>query len=103
MQKRLRVEIVSSLSYINPVRSSIRSWKAFARELAVWADLVHPNLLGLIAYYIDIEEGIMWFISPFAIQGNITKYLEVNDPDMRTRLQLVSRTTLGQVMMTDSA
>jgi len=77
LQKRLRVEI------------------AFARELTVWADLSHPNVLGLLAFYIDVDEGIMWFISPFSAQGNITRYLEVNDPDVLTRLQLSLDTAEG--------
>jgi len=77
LQKRLRIEI------------------AFARELTVWADLSHPNVLGLLAFYIDVEEGIMWFISPFSSQGNITTYLEVNDPDTLTRLQLSLDTANG--------
>lgn len=63
--------------------------KAFARELTVWADLVHPNVLDLVAFYMDVEEGSMWFISPFATQGNVTTYLKVNNADMPMRLQLV--------------
>lgn len=68
----------------------MRLGQAFARELRVWTDLDHPNVLPLVGFYLNSEEGVCWFISPFMTEGNVREYLERANPDMLARLRLVS-------------
>lgn len=56
----------------------------------MWETLDHPNLLSLVAFYIDFEEGILQFVSEYAEAGNVSQYLNDVNPDMPTRLLLVS-------------
>lgn len=89
---RLHVEVVGPIlappRRTNPLTPS-RS-KAFARELKVWEQLSHPNLLSLVTFHINSEKGILLFVSPYTEAGNVSKYLEANNVDGSTRLQLVN-------------
>lgn len=63
--------------------------EAFARELLVWSNLDHDNVLNLIGWQHNSEQGILWFISPFMVEGNVKKYLKKLNPSMPIRLSLV--------------
>lgn len=90
-KQRIRMEIVGARIAVNrPRRSLVLFPQAFARELQVWADLEHPNILPLVGFHLNSEEGISWFISPFMTEGNIREYLERIKPHMLQRLQLAS-------------
>lgn len=67
----------------------VSSKKRLAREVNIWARFEHPNLLPLIGFCLDEEMTTASLISPYEANGHIADYLEKNQSDERTRLQLV--------------
>lgn len=64
--------------------------EAFACELHVWSGLSHANILRLIGYHYDSKSKSLWFISPLMDGGNVRSYLEIQKPNLATRINLVS-------------
>ena len=67
------------------LRQAIR----LARELKVWAGLLHPNILRLVGFYLSEDMTIAQLISPFEEYGHIGDYLGQENPSEAERLQLV--------------
>ncbi|KAG8974618.1 hypothetical protein FRC05_007094 [Tulasnella sp. 425] len=61
-----------------------------ARELKIWATLQHPNILGLLGYYLSKNYEIAQLISVYMVNGNVSQYLNQNQPDITTRLKLAN-------------
>lgn len=60
----------------------------------MWSNLDHKNVLDLIGYHLNSDQGILWFISPFMADGNVKKYLKKNNPSMSVRMLLACRLPL---------
>lgn len=65
--------------------------QAFARELHVWSNLSHDNILPLLGYHHNSSERILWLVSPFMEEGNVKKYLKRINLSMPFRVFLMSR------------
>lgn len=63
--------------------------QALAREVKLWANFNHPNIMPLIGFYLQEKHKIAWMISEWEAYGDVTKYLADQNPDQRIRLQLV--------------
>ncbi|KAG8921414.1 hypothetical protein FRC02_000248 [Tulasnella sp. 418] len=48
--------------------------KRFLREVAVWRDLHHPNIVPLLGYALD-SRGTLGLVSPWYPNGNVADYL----------------------------
>ncbi|KAJ7806261.1 hypothetical protein B0H13DRAFT_1669889, partial [Mycena leptocephala] len=60
----------------------------FSREALIWCQLSHPNILPFFGvYYLETR---LCLVSPWMENGNIMKFLEINKPDTRVRLSLVT-------------
>ncbi|KAG8921707.1 hypothetical protein FRC02_012402 [Tulasnella sp. 418] len=51
-----------------------RLWKRFYREVSVWRQLIHLNVVPLLGYI--VVDGSPSLISPWYINGNVNNYLE---------------------------
>lgn len=71
--------------------------KELARELKVWAGLLHPNILFFTGYHLDINEAVAWMVSPYMQNGNVGGYLRRTQSDYYLRLRLVPRTHVKDV------
>lgn len=66
-------------------------FKALVRELKIWADLRHNNVLLLQGFYLDstnLESA--WIIALWHENGNVASFIERFRPDEAGRLKLVS-------------
>lgn len=88
--QRIRVVVVS----LAAISCFYLTWflaKALARELQVWADLDHENILKLIGFYIDEDMlNAAWIITIWQPHGNVTAYIAATSPGLVRRLELVS-------------
>ncbi|KAG8974624.1 hypothetical protein FRC05_007100 [Tulasnella sp. 425] len=66
-----------------------------ARELRIWATLLHPNILGLLGYYLSRNYEIAQLISVYMVNGNVSQYVNQNQPDIATRRKFVQDITSG--------
>lgn len=69
---------------------AFRIWKALVREMRVWEDLKHKNILPLRGFCLRDDHSLAWLISPWEEQGNLSGYLKKDEPSQRIRLRLVS-------------
>ncbi|KAG8920918.1 hypothetical protein FRC02_000567 [Tulasnella sp. 418] len=82
--KTLRVRHTTNQRSDTPAEERLR--KRFFREILLWADLRHENIVPLLGYM--VRDGIPSFVSPWYPSGNLRDYLESN-PNAN-RLSLVS-------------
>ncbi|KAG8893659.1 hypothetical protein FRB99_001829, partial [Tulasnella sp. 403] len=68
---------------------------ALVRELGVWANLEHPNILPLLGFHLSSKLEEAWLVSPYASNGNIFEYLERTQPGLDARLELAKDTAKG--------
>lgn len=63
-----------------------------ARELVVWSNLNHPNILPFEGFCLSESLETAWLISPYEPGGNLATYVQETEPspDEATRLQLAS-------------
>ncbi|KAG8946164.1 hypothetical protein FRC04_012019 [Tulasnella sp. 424] len=73
----------------------IRVALRLARELKIWAKVKHPNILGLIGYYLSENYEVAQLVSPFMVNGNVLKYIAELRPDTTKRLDFVRDITAG--------
>ncbi|KAG8898586.1 hypothetical protein FRB99_007341 [Tulasnella sp. 403] len=59
------------------------------RELAVWANLSHENIIPLIGFHLSERLDQAWLISPYMAHGNIVDYLRHVQASEQHRLDLV--------------
>lgn len=66
------------------------SLKSLARELAVWRQLSHPNILPLEGFYYDEScLASAWIVTPWLSNGHVLTYVEKTRPDVTQRSKLV--------------
>ncbi|KAG9048644.1 hypothetical protein FS837_012353 [Tulasnella sp. UAMH 9824] len=58
-----------------------------AREMKVWADLKHPNIVPFVGFHLN--QDVAWLISSWASNGNAHGYLMKANADFSTRLKLL--------------
>ncbi|KAG8900065.1 hypothetical protein FRB99_006275, partial [Tulasnella sp. 403] len=68
---------------------------ALLRELIIWADLRHPNIVPFLGFYLSVDYKEAWLVSPFASNGNVVQYLAKRNPDFRGRLELMRGSARG--------
>ncbi|KAG8935631.1 hypothetical protein FRC00_010691 [Tulasnella sp. 408] len=67
-----------------------------ARELRIWAEVCHLNILPLIGFYLSDNYEIARFISPLMINGNVSEYLE------RTQVGGLKRLDITNILINDA-
>lgn len=73
-------------------RSTDPRFQALARELRVWEQLDHPNVLSLVGFYLDKESlDCAWLITWWQSEGDILGFIDRTKADDNKRLQLVCR------------
>lgn len=60
-----------------------------ARELKVWAGLLHRNVLELVGFYLSDTLENAWLLSPYEPKGNLAEFLKNENPDQERKLELV--------------
>ncbi|KAG8986246.1 hypothetical protein FRB90_004125, partial [Tulasnella sp. 427] len=58
-----------------------------AREMKVWADLKHPNVVPFVGFHLDPDAA--WLISEWASKGNAYDYLLKAQSDFKGRVKLL--------------
>ncbi|KAG8934434.1 hypothetical protein FRC00_012135 [Tulasnella sp. 408] len=58
-----------------------------AREMKVWADLKHPNIVPFVGFHLN--QDVAWLISSWASNGNAHGYLVKANADFSSRLKLL--------------
>ncbi|KIO25395.1 hypothetical protein M407DRAFT_210657, partial [Tulasnella calospora MUT 4182] len=92
---RRRAAIVSTLFRGAAFLTLTVGSKRFARELKVWAQAKHPNILKLVGFRLSDDYKCAQFVSPYMANGNVKDYIEKNQPDIATRLKFVRGITSG--------
>ncbi|KAG9032628.1 hypothetical protein FRB95_001138 [Tulasnella sp. JGI-2019a] len=65
------------------------------REVKIWAQLDHPNILKFLGFYLSPNLDEILIISPWEPRGNINKYIMDTKPDMPKRLRMLSDVAEG--------
>ncbi|KAG8891972.1 hypothetical protein FRC00_012864 [Tulasnella sp. 408] len=60
-----------------------------ARELKIWAQARHPNILELIGFHLSENYETAQLISPFMRYGNVSQYIARVQPEVGTRIEFV--------------
>lgn len=60
-----------------------------ARELKIWAQARHPNILELIGFHLSENYETAQLISPFMRHGNVSQYIARVGPEVGTRIEFV--------------
>lgn len=99
-EQRIRVVAVSGTGCRSADLADSRSVQSLARELRVWHDLIHPNILPLEGFYYD-EASLTsaWIATRWHANGNIVKYIQVTKPDLDNRLKLVSKKIVPRLLV----
>ncbi|KAG8946952.1 hypothetical protein FRC04_011247 [Tulasnella sp. 424] len=66
-----------------------------ARELKIWAQARHPNILELIGFYLSENYETAQLISPYMPHGNVAQYIAKAQPEVGTRIEFVKDTAAG--------
>ncbi|KAG8901897.1 hypothetical protein FRB99_005017 [Tulasnella sp. 403] len=63
---------------------------ALVRELIVWSNLRHTNILPFVGYFLDPRLEGAWLVAPFMRNGNLSDYLRRERPDQDACIQLLN-------------
>ncbi|KAG8992853.1 hypothetical protein FRB93_002175 [Tulasnella sp. JGI-2019a] len=80
---------------LNDPNRDLRFAISLIREVKIWAQLDHPNILKFLGYYLSPDLDEILIISPWEPRGNINKYIVDTRPDMPKRLNLLSDVAEG--------
>jgi len=69
----------------------------YCKEVVLWSNLSHPNILKLVGVQEDVKERQFTMVSEWMSQGNIVEFIENNRAN---RLELVRGFTLPQISIT---
>jgi len=69
--------------------------RRFAREILVWMQLDHPNVLPLLGFHLDFNQNFTWFVSPWRAHGSISNYITEKRPNIDEVLRLLEGTARG--------
>ncbi|KAG8911055.1 hypothetical protein FRC01_005949, partial [Tulasnella sp. 417] len=84
---------------LNRIRLAIH----LARELRVWANLKHQNVLELLGFYLNPQMTVARLISPFMANGNIMNYLTKIQPPDSLRIKLLTDALRGLLYLHSSS
>lgn len=87
-KQRIRIAVARA-SFVSAFLVTDHASQALARELRIWANLDHPNVLSFTGYYLDVNGAVAWLMSPYMENGNIREHLRRSQPDFHTRIALV--------------
>ncbi|KAG9013217.1 hypothetical protein FRB94_003287 [Tulasnella sp. JGI-2019a] len=65
------------------------------REISVWADLRHQNILPLIGFYLSPELDVAFLLCPLEPHGSVEHYLHTHPIDIPARMELVAQVARG--------
>ncbi|KDQ15687.1 hypothetical protein BOTBODRAFT_173766 [Botryobasidium botryosum FD-172 SS1] len=87
---------VKGLMFFSHVALS-RMKRRFVREILVWLQFDHPNVLPLLGFHLDFRQSIAWFVSPWGTYGSISDYVAKKDPKISSDevLRLLEGTAKG--------
>ncbi|KAG8986232.1 hypothetical protein FRB90_004146, partial [Tulasnella sp. 427] len=68
-------------------KTSESQYQRLAREMKVWADLKHPNVVPFVGFHLDPDAA--WLISEWAAKGNAYDYLLKAQSDFKGRVKLL--------------
>ncbi|KAG8993128.1 hypothetical protein FRB94_011041 [Tulasnella sp. JGI-2019a] len=80
---------------LNDPNRDLRFAISLIREVKIWAQLDHPNILKFLGFYLSPDLDEILIISPWEPRGNINKYIVDTRPDMPKRLNLLSDVAEG--------
>lgn len=101
-EQRIRVLAVRTLYRTVGLPSPLTALKSLARELVVWNELKHPNILRLEGFYFE-ESSLKsaWIATLWQPQGNVLQYIASVVPSVVQRIKLVSnRIPVPDVLLT---
>ena len=70
------------------------NWQQLARELKVWAGLLHRNILELVGFYLSDTLENAWLLSPYEPKGNLVEFMKKETPNQGRTLELVRQETI---------
>ncbi len=79
-----------AVKFLTPLAAGEESWRRFQMEKQILAKLRHPNIAQLLDAGLD-ENGTPFLVMEYVAGEPIDRYLEINSPPLRQRLQLFLR------------
>ncbi|KAG8951994.1 hypothetical protein FRC04_005327 [Tulasnella sp. 424] len=76
---------------LDRIRVAIR----LAREIKIWAQLSHPNVLQFLGYHLNQRMSTAWLISPYIENGNLSQFIKNINLDSPLRIKLIVDTARG--------
>lgn len=76
--------------YIYLRRSCLQNTKEFVHQVEVMAGLSHENVVQLIGFVEDLENGTAWIVVSWEPNGNLSEFLAKGDWEIPERISLVS-------------
>ncbi|KAG9036571.1 hypothetical protein FS837_001642 [Tulasnella sp. UAMH 9824] len=86
---------VKRLKAVGTRGERVRLAKRLARELNIWAQIKHPNVVELIGWYLDEKYESPLLISALMPYGDVLKYIEASKPDIQQRIAFMKGITAG--------
>ncbi|KAG9049804.1 hypothetical protein FS837_009104, partial [Tulasnella sp. UAMH 9824] len=90
---------------LSPLRSFGRSgvtwiesgWplQRLAREIRIWSQLSHPNVLEFVGYHLNQRMSTAWLISTYITNGNLFQFIRNVPLDSPLRIKLMADTAQG--------
>ncbi|KIO33583.1 hypothetical protein M407DRAFT_17546 [Tulasnella calospora MUT 4182] len=74
---------------------SAKFFKAFVNELSLMAELSHLNIVKLIGFVEDMENGDAWIVLPWEANGNVREFLQSGEWDIPERVSLIEDVVRG--------
>ncbi|KIO30867.1 hypothetical protein M407DRAFT_46286, partial [Tulasnella calospora MUT 4182] len=66
-----------------------------AREIKIWSQLSHPNVLEFLGYHLNQRMTTAWLISPYITDGNLSQFIRNISLDSPLRIRLIVDTARG--------
>lgn len=76
---------------LDRIRVAIR----LAREIKIWSQLSHPNVLEFLGYHLNQRMTTAWLISPYITDGNLSQFIRNISLDSPLRIRLIVDTARG--------
>ncbi|KAG8930655.1 hypothetical protein FRC00_001036 [Tulasnella sp. 408] len=69
--------------------------QSFVHELSLMATLSHPNVIKLIGFVEDMQQGDAWIVVPLEENGNVQEFLQRGEWDIPERISLIQDVICG--------